>query len=52
MREILALPLSFKIRLLVRIYIRRYSNLMLEIKLRQTLKTSFTIEGLEKQEQA
>lgn len=45
MNDILSMSLSFKIKLLVKIYSRKYLNLMTEIKLKHSLKIGFSIQG-------
>ena len=47
MKTILAMPLSFKLNLLLKVYVRRYSNLVIELRLKHTLKAGFKIQGLE-----
>lgn len=47
MNNILSMSLSFKVRLLLRVYARKYSNLAIEIKLKSSLEGSFSIQGIE-----
>lgn len=47
MNDILSMSLSFKVKLLFRVYARKYSNLTIEIKLKSSLKADFSIQGID-----